>query len=251
MRLNSNRVWILFLFFSPILASILLQLYIFASTGALVRTEGILTQVIFEHALRIRMKEEAPKTEGTSVPNTPKAHPLGLPPSEDDVEGDTDAASTTATTTMDASASTTAAGSASSNGDDTQPKPSKSTSPSPPAPKAEEKKDDSSSSANLAGRINNLISTDLENITDSRDFMFLIIYAPLQTALCIWFLYKILGWSSFVGMSVIVIGVIAPIEVGKITHAVQVKRMKAVSIFTRQCTVHAKRIPTKHNIILD
>ena len=224
-------MWIVLLFFSPILSSILLQLYIFASTAALVRTEGILTQLVFEHALRIRMKEDAPNTGGTSVPNTPKAQTFDLPlvDDEDRTGADPDGASTATTTAVDG---VTIAAPTSVSTDPQMP--AKSTSPPPPpspssSAKLEEKSEDSSpSGANLAGRINNLISTDLENITDSRDFMFLLIYAPLQTALCIAFLYTILGWSSFVGMGMMILGIWAPVQIGKWTHSVQVKRMKAV-----------------------
>lgn len=214
-----------------------MNMYIFTSTGALVRTEGILTQLVFEHALRIRMKEEAPKTGGTSVANTPRTKTLDLP----DVEGegiagssetDADAASTAGGTTANMEASATAAGSG--DDDSTQGKTATKASdatPTPAKPEAKKEESDSSSSgANLAGRINNLISTDLENITDSRDFMFLFIYAPLQTALCIWFLYRVLGWSSFVGMGVMILGLWAPIKIGQVTHSVQVQRMKAVSL---------------------
>ena len=234
MLLNSIfRVWVVLLFFSPILSSILLQLYIFASTGALVRTEGILTQLVFEHALRIRMKEDTPNTESTSVVTTPKAQTFDLPPAdeEDRLGAGSDGAGTAATTAVDDA--TTAADSTGISGDADAQTPAKSASlPAPAgAAKPEEGKGEHSapSGANLAGRINNLISTDLENITDSRDFMFLLIYAPLQTALCIAFLYTVLGWSSFVGMSIMVLGIWAPVQIGKWTHSVQVKRMKAVS----------------------
>ncbi len=47
---------------------------------------------------------------------------------------------------------------------------------------------------NLVGRINNLVTTDLSNIADSRDFMRLLVYVPLQLILCVVFLYVILGW---------------------------------------------------------
>ncbi len=56
------------------------------------------------------------------------------------------------------------------------------------------KKDDTDKGSNLVGRINNLISTDLENITEGRDFLFVFIDAPLEVALRIGFLYTILGW---------------------------------------------------------
>lgn len=46
---------------------------------------------------------------------------------------------------------------------------------------------------NLVGKINNFISTDVGNITDARDLLFVIWYCPLQIIICIWFLYAILG----------------------------------------------------------
>ena len=58
----------------------------------------------------------------------------------------------------------------------------------------EKGKDDKDKGSNLVGRINNLISTDLENITDGRDFLFVLVYTPLHIILCVGFLYKILGW---------------------------------------------------------
>lgn len=179
------------------------------------------------------MKEDATKTEGTSVPNTPKAQTFDLPSVDEGdrsgVDVDVDAASTTATTAVDGT--TTAAASTSITGDANAQTPDKSISPPPPptpAPEQGKDEDSSPSGTNLAGRINNLISTDLENITDSRDFMFLVIYAPLQTVLCIVFLYSVLGWSSFVGMGILLLSVWAPVQIGKWTHSVQVKRMKAV-----------------------
>lgn len=51
-----------------------------------------------------------------------------------------------------------------------------------------------SSASNLIGHINNLVTTDLGNIIDARDFMFVFIFIPLQFIACIAFLYWILGW---------------------------------------------------------
>ena len=59
--------------------------------------------------------------------------------------------------------------------------------------KADEKPSDKADS-NLVGKINNLVSTDLENIVEARDFFLLVFYVPVQMALCIVFLYMILGW---------------------------------------------------------
>lgn len=81
--------------------------------------------------------------------------------------------------------------------------------------KAVSRKKEEATADNLVGKINNLVTTDLGNITDSRDFLLiglynvtynrmsrpridilltLVTYIPLQIVLCIWFLYTILGW---------------------------------------------------------
>lgn len=51
-----------------------------------------------------------------------------------------------------------------------------------------------SKSSNMVGKINNLISTDLENITEGREFLMVLINAPVTIGGCIWFLYALLGW---------------------------------------------------------
>jgi hypothetical protein len=51
-----------------------------------------------------------------------------------------------------------------------------------------------SNASNLVGRINNLVTTDLGNIIDARDLMFVLVYIPLQIILCMTFLYLLLGW---------------------------------------------------------
>lgn len=50
-------------------------------------------------------------------------------------------------------------------------------------------------SSNLVGKINNLISTDLGNITEGRDFLWGVILAPIQIAICILFLWEVLSWA--------------------------------------------------------
>ncbi|KAJ7134523.1 hypothetical protein C8R44DRAFT_729940 [Mycena epipterygia] len=58
---------------------------------------------------------------------------------------------------------------------------------------------------NLVGRINNLSTSDVANFTDVMDIWIYTLLFPLQVACSMWFLYLILGWSSFVGLAVILI----------------------------------------------
>jgi hypothetical protein len=104
--------------------------------------------------------------------------------------------------------------------------PSTSTSPASATPAEKPAASSSSTPSNLVGRINNFISTDLGNITEGRDFLFVIWYCPLQVAICIWFLYSILGMASVLGMAVLVISVPLPGLVGVMVNRVQTERMK-------------------------
>ncbi|KAH7108534.1 hypothetical protein BKA62DRAFT_682512 [Auriculariales sp. MPI-PUGE-AT-0066] len=117
-------VWIIWLFLGPWCSSVVWEGYVFTTTRMLVRTESIITQLVFEHALKIRIREDAPQSSGD--------------------KGSTDATA-------------------------------------------------SRKSANLVGRINNLVTTDLNNFIDARDFLFILVYCPLQIVFCIWFLYEVLG----------------------------------------------------------
>jgi hypothetical protein len=180
-------VWIAWLFIGPLVGSAAMQWYIFINTGTLVRIECIITQLVFEHSLRIRMKEDAPAaTERASEVSTV----VGTPEAEAD---------------------TSLGGGNINNGTVVGPTPSTSTSPSTqPKGKGKAKKDTSAAPSitpsttastkekdkqetNLVGKINNFISTDLGNITSARDFLFMVWYCPLQIAICVWFLYSILG----------------------------------------------------------
>ena len=106
------------------------------------------------------------------------------------------------------------------------PPPAASISPVPATPADKPAVSSTSTPSNLVGRINNFISTDLGNIGDGRDFLFVIWYCPLQVAICIWFLYSILGMAGVLGMAVLVISVPLPSLVGAMVNRVQTERMK-------------------------
>lgn len=56
-------VWIALLFVGPTISSVAVNYYIFLMTRALVRTESLLTQLMFDHALRLRMRDTAEDEE--------------------------------------------------------------------------------------------------------------------------------------------------------------------------------------------
>ncbi|KAG9098020.1 hypothetical protein FS749_004906 [Ceratobasidium sp. UAMH 11750] len=213
-------VWILWLFLGPVIGSIAMQWYIFVTTGSLVRAEGMLTQLLFEHSLRIRMVAEVSGGSGAKTPKS--ATPRGETPS---VSGDT-AVEESEGSAGEASASHAAEGS------NTQTLVASTSSITSKGKgkdedkdkKKEEEKD--ADSSNLVGKINNLMSTDLGNITEGRDFLFVLIFSPVQIIISVIFLYNILGWSAVIGMAAMVLSFPIPGKLAQLVNNVQVERMK-------------------------
>ncbi|KAJ7290142.1 P-loop containing nucleoside triphosphate hydrolase protein [Mycena rebaudengoi] len=135
-------LWIVALFVGPTIGSIATQWckFIFA----IIQTQAILTELIFEHSLRVRVKAETSEL------------------------GDAWQSSTTSQST----------------GKPASPRPTQ--------------------ARNLVGRINNLATTDLQNIVDSGQGLPQLLVYALQTCLGVWFLYEVLGWAAFVGLGVTV-----------------------------------------------
>ena len=148
-------------------------------THSLVRVQGIVTSLVFDHALRIRLKAETEKDAASATADTASIAGSGQTKGADSPDSTTiaddeevDDASTTgpsrsATTDTVATASTTATAVA--------PQPAKSTDSN-----EKEAEDKTKSKGNdLIGKINNLVTSDLENITDGRDILFLGEFRPV------------------------------------------------------------------------
>ncbi|CEL51761.1 ATP-binding cassette transporter abc4 OS=Schizosaccharomyces pombe (strain 972 / ATCC 24843) GN=abc4 PE=3 SV=1 [Rhizoctonia solani AG-1 IB] len=212
--------WILWLFLGPVVGSIAFQWYIFITTGSFVRTEGMITQLLFEHSLRIRMVAEAVggsggKTPKTATPGNDSASIAGsertaVESQSQPAEGTGEGESNSAGHTTEASNAQTLIASTSS---------------VKPQDKEESKAGDGEE-ANLTGKINNLMSTDLGNMIDGRDFLFILIFAPVQITVSIIFLYHILGWSAVIGMTVMILSFPIPGKLAYLVNNVQVARMK-------------------------
>ncbi|KAI0028294.1 hypothetical protein K488DRAFT_80756 [Vararia minispora EC-137] len=205
-------VWISLMFWGPFLGTVAMQWYIFITTGSLVRAQAIITQLVFEHSLRIRMKAEtASDTPPPSTAATPDNVSIA-----DGNEGESghetgNGSSDTEATLVPSNASTSSKGK--QKAQDTK---------DDKAKKEEKDKKDS----NLVGKINNLVATDLDHIIEGRDFLFLIIYAPFQCALCVYFLYLLLGWSAFVGMAVMLVSFPIPGYIASKIQTLQQQAMK-------------------------
>ncbi|KAE9391369.1 P-loop containing nucleoside triphosphate hydrolase protein [Gymnopus androsaceus JB14] len=208
-------VWILWLFFGPLLQTMVSESYLYVGVGGLpspktrqvVHAEAILTEAILEHALKMRVKAEtsdkdtsdsaSASASGTTTPGPEEqaASESGESGSEDEQKTLHSAAPSKAqfresTLQAGTSISITRQGSSSTlKKDDSDNR--KSSAPSSEEastkPKVETK--------NILGKVNNLVTTDMQNITDGREIV----------VLCVLFLYNVLGWSSFVGLAAIVI----------------------------------------------
>ncbi|KAH9059056.1 hypothetical protein EDB87DRAFT_1577854 [Lactarius vividus] len=184
-------VWVAYIFLGPALGTIAFQCYNFIATGTLVRVTAIVTQLVFEHALRIRVKAE------TSL--SPEATPTATP------EVRSEATTPDSGSVVEINIVSEEAG---GSDEETRSEQSKIAASSINGERKEENSrsdsDEAGGSSNLVGKMNNLVSTDLENLGDGRDFLLLVLYIPLQMVICIWFLCSILGWSAFAGMAVMV-----------------------------------------------
>ncbi|EMD41580.1 hypothetical protein CERSUDRAFT_110129 [Gelatoporia subvermispora B] len=206
-------VWIAWLFFGPLIGSIAFQWYIFYATRVSVRIQAIITSLVFDHALRIRVKSDEDKSTGSVVPSastTPDTasvveSTLDSPPSEEETVR------------------------ASSVGADSSGKNQKKDEKPGAAPEGEKSK-------NLVGRLNNLVTVDTEKITSAKDFWVLFIMVPIQTTLSIWFLYDVLGWSSFVGLVTMLVLFPIPGYITSLTQKVQREKMKRTDARTQVVT---------------
>ncbi|TFK70801.1 hypothetical protein BDN72DRAFT_887852 [Pluteus cervinus] len=228
--------WISLLFIGPVMTSLSFQWYIYVGNRVLVRVECILSELIFEHALRIRVKASTADLNSdtlgsdTSDPTTPSNQ---VPTPEDTpLVGRHDSEETLTDEQPNADPhflQETLRGSnvhngKSGKGKDTQ----KGTalregSQSMQVPDSL-KRDESGD--NVVGKINNLVTTDLANVVGSNDFIQAIIEVPIQISLCIAFLHAILGWSAFVGLATIVVLLPIPGYIAKQVQRVQRTRLK-------------------------
>ncbi|KAF9455005.1 hypothetical protein P691DRAFT_813919 [Macrolepiota fuliginosa MF-IS2] len=221
-------VWIICLFLGPLSASLFFQGYIFFATRTLVRCEAIITQLVFEHSLRIRVKAEADSTKegqplpSPEVPATPVSE--GTVTASTNPDSDLEHSRDITIVSTGASSSGETVRPSSSSVKSTSSKGSKKTKDG--ANKTSEPPAGTSNSSNLVGRINNLVTTDLGNITEARDLMLLVVYMPLQILLCTTFLYVILGWSAFVGLAVMILLFPLPGLVAQRIQQVQASRLK-------------------------
>ncbi|KAI0717853.1 P-loop containing nucleoside triphosphate hydrolase protein [Cerioporus squamosus] len=206
--------WIALLFVGRIFQTICDQWFIFTTSRVNVRMQAIITELIFEHALRVRMKAGTNEGTDSSAANTATATPdsasqVGDEGTVSDAgDGDTVAEQSAASsTTITPSSSTSSKGKGKAQ---PEPEPAKTGSPAE-APKAKEK--------NIVGRINNLASSDLSSLDNGSMYLvYSLVESPFQIVMCMVFLYRIMGWSTFVGIAAMLLSLPLP---GFITTRIQ------------------------------
>ncbi|KAF8953101.1 multidrug resistance-associated ABC transporter [Flammula alnicola] len=188
--------WIALLLIGPLLQSTFVHWFMFIGSRARVRVEGLLTQLAFEHSLRIRLKAE------TSSESAARGHGR-----------DNDAPARTA-----ASIASTSTQGRVSEGGSLKGKTKVDTTPLD--------KKHSADSKNQIGKLNNFVTTDLANIVGGIDFLNFVIQIPLQITLSMIFLYQVLGWSAIVGLVTTIIFIPVPGYIGKKVKDIQAIKMK-------------------------
>ncbi|OCH87049.1 hypothetical protein OBBRIDRAFT_796585 [Obba rivulosa] len=199
-------VWISWLFFGPVIGSITAEWYMFLGTRITVRAQAIITSLVFDHALRIRVKAGSDNSAVT-------------------------ASGISAPTALDTSSfldSSTASHSSPDSEEDTiHPKSIDSSTINKQISEADcEGSSTSETSQSLVGRLNTLVTIDVDKITRARDFVMLLVMVPLQAVLSLWFLYSVLGWSSFVGFATMLTLAPLPGYIASRTRRIQAEKMK-------------------------
>lgn len=151
-------------------------------TTITVRMQSFFNQLILQHALRIRLVADA--TADSNISSTGTSTPA---PSEN--TSTAEASASTALSDMNDETVTTEVGSESGA---TVQKSEGSTVVA--SPEAKEEKPASVTSRSLVGRMNNLISADLQTLGRGTEVLQIIVSVPLGLAGSLWYLYQLLGW---------------------------------------------------------
>ncbi|KAH9886263.1 P-loop containing nucleoside triphosphate hydrolase protein [Cubamyces lactineus] len=214
--------WIALFLFGRVFKDVSDQWFLYYSTRLNVRFQAVITELVFEHALRIRMKADtesssAAQSNATTAVGTPdNASQLGAE-GEGSESGDADAghSATASSSTAVAPASGSIKGKAKSTSE-VQPK---EVEPEKPVKKA--------TGGHLVGRINNLVTSDLNNFEGlGMHLVFFTIESPFQVMLCITYLYQILGWSALVGLATMLITLPLPGWITRHIQGAQREKMK-------------------------
>ncbi|KAK4689027.1 hypothetical protein P7C73_g1078, partial [Tremellales sp. Uapishka_1] len=216
--------WIALLAVGPTISSITMAYYQSLSTSNLVRLECVCSQLLFNHFLRVKMQDGSDATTGVDLETAPVPTIL--------VE-DGDAQNKGAPIVEDGNQVQVIAAAEESDISAKEDKKSSGTAtPKESAPQAAA----APKEASIAGRLNTLMTSDVDNVLEAREFLKVIVYGPLQIALGAVFLYRILSWSALVGMAVNVLTLPIPGYLAKMMNTEQKKLMKKTDLRVQAVT---------------
>ncbi|VDC02108.1 unnamed protein product [Peniophora sp. CBMAI 1063] len=167
-------VWCLLMLVGPGVGSLLSQLHDFIANATVIRVECMITQLVFEHALRIRLTANG-RPSDVRGEVSPAIISAGAPPEGAETTIGEEPEGQHLDTNLDS--------------------PPVSESPQPTPAGA------TSQGQNVVGKINNLITTDVQRIANARNIMITCLFTPISIAVSVYFLYTLLGWSTFVGVT--------------------------------------------------
>ncbi|KAE9389854.1 hypothetical protein BT96DRAFT_1002861 [Gymnopus androsaceus JB14] len=181
--------WILLLFISPLAVTLSMEWYMRIALRLNVQVDALITQLVFEHSLRIRVKANTAGIPGKSTPKSIE--------SESKKKG--------------------------TEGGDSSPQQQQQQKQKTPGKKG---KKSGGATKSTSGRINNLVTTDLSNMAELRNWMFVFLQRPFEFILSAAFLYGILGWSSFVGIGLMFALAPIPVKIINAGRKVFLERMR-------------------------
>jgi hypothetical protein len=185
------------------------QTYVYHNTRTATQMEAVINAAIYQHSLRVRVISHADDpvvAHKAAIPDIPKRGTARVSTPVPETQN-TDAS----TLHSRAESSFTAATAVGSDNGRTQDKKN--------AEKNERKKNDKN--LELVGRLNSLITADLNNINGGKDWLLATVNSVLQVILASWFLYLLLGWSAFVGLATMIGLVPIPAWVSKFMNTSQ------------------------------
>ncbi|CAL1702786.1 unnamed protein product [Somion occarium] len=199
-------LWVLWILFGDTLTSITINYYNYQASVVVVQCQGILTQLVFDHALHIRVKAEVSKLSSAATSdmaavltsNTASAAEGDGPPIS--------LQSSTATASHAASSFTKGKNTGSE------------------ADKAKEPI--GVEKHNLTGRLNNLVTSDMDSLLSGQQFMWILFFLPIQLVFNIWFLYTLLGWGVLPGLGAMILMSPLPGLIAKLINNTQEQKMK-------------------------
>ncbi|KAH8086659.1 hypothetical protein BXZ70DRAFT_1067810 [Cristinia sonorae] len=216
-------IWVLWLFLGPTLGAITNERYMYLGTRVFTKAQSIITQLIFDHALRMRVKSDTPKTGDNAVTSGAQTLTSTTPDRASIAESSSGAATTT--------------GENQDNADNVSVTTSATEVPAPKGkvvaaaavtskPALAEENDGKKANKDFVGRLNNLVTSDLATLQSGQAFMLLFIWVPCQLVFSMILLHSMLGWSVYPGIAVMAVMSPLPGYTAKLMRSTQVLKSK-------------------------